>query len=314
MAGNMFISAQDVEANLTWREVVDAIDEGHAAQRARVDDLVLARGDRSLLNRGAWIPGLGIGLKTVTVFPDNPGRTPARPTVQGVFVAFDSDTGAVRAVIQGDAITDWKTAADSVLGARYLARPDSSGLLVLGAGRVARNLVTAYRAIFPGLGRIAIWNRSPAKAAALAEALAAEGHPATATSDLAAALASADIVASATASPAPVIDGHALKPGTHVDLIGAYRADMREADDTVLRRGELFVDSRETTLHHIGDLKIPLEQGVIRESDVRGDLYDLRAGHAGRSGADAITVFKNGGGAHLDLMVADLIVRNLCAG
>ena len=108
-------------------------------------------------------------------------------------------------------------------------------------------------------------------------------------------------------SRSPVLQGDWVGPGTHVDLIGAFTPEMREADDALLRKAEIFVDSRETTLHDIGELKIPLEAGVIAESDVRGDLYDLCGGAPGRSGGGAVTLYKNGGGAHLDLMTTTLI-------
>jgi ornithine cyclodeaminase/alanine dehydrogenase-like protein (mu-crystallin family) len=109
-------------------------------------------------------------------------------------------------------------------------------------------------------------------------------------------------------SSEPVLKGAWLRPGQHLDLIGAFRADMREADDEALRRAALFVDSRKTTIHHIGELMIPLAAGVIAESDIRGDLHDLVAGRAGRSSPDEITLFKNGGGAHLDLMTGRVIL------
>ena len=125
--------------------------------------------------------------------------------------------------------------------------------------------------------------------------------------DLAAAAGAADIVATATLARSPVLRGEWLAPGTHVDLIGAFTPEMREADDELLRRAELFVDSRATTIGEIGELLIPIAAGVIRADDVRGDLYDLCNGGAGRSDERAITVYKNGGGAHLDLMTAGLI-------
>jgi ornithine cyclodeaminase len=309
MSAPLFIDEAALEGRLDWSAVVAALDAGHALPKAEVDDLFLKRESQGLLNRAAMIEGLGIGLKTVTVFPENPSKTPPLPTVQGVFVLFDGESGATRAVIEGATITNWKTAADSVLGARYLARSDSRELVIAGSGKVARNLVAAYSAVFPGLSRIRIWSRTFANAKALADDMAAAGYPTEAADSLDDAAGSTDILATATTTSTPFLSGGMVRPGTHVDLIGAYRPDMREADDSLLQRGDLFVDSRETTLHHIGELKIPLEAGVIRESDVHGDLYDLRAGRAGRANAEAVTVFKNGGGAHLDLMVGDLMVR-----
>ena len=205
-------------------------------------------------------------------------------------------------MIDAGLVTRWKTAADSLLGARLLARPDARRLLILGAGTVSTSLIEAYRAGFPGID-VTLWNRTPERARALAETTGAE-----VATDLPAAVAAADIVATATMSTEPVLHGAWLRPGQHLDLIGAYRADMREADDDALARARVFVDSFDTTLGHIGELKDPLARGVIARADVLGDLHDLVAGRAGRASPEDITLFKNGGGAHLDLMTARAIL------
>ena len=308
------IGFDEADPLLSWSAVADAIAEGHLLPEAEIGDLLLTRTGRNLLNRGAWIEGLGIALKSVTVFPENNAKTPPIPSIQGGMLLFDETTGAPVALIDGILVTKWKTAGDSVLGARLLARADSKTLLICGAGTVAKTLVAAYRELFPGLERIRIWNRTASKACDIVAELAAEtvclgGAALEATEDLADAVGSADIVSTATMATAPFLKGEWLVPGTHVDLIGAYRFDMREADDSVLTRGELFVDSRRTTVGHIGEIQIPLDAGTITEADIRGDLYDLCAKRSGRSSPNAITVFKNGGGAHLDLMVGVLIRR-----
>jgi ornithine cyclodeaminase/alanine dehydrogenase-like protein (mu-crystallin family) len=267
---------------------------------------VLGRGGGTLLTRAAWIEGAGIAVKSVTVMPGNPDR--GLPSVQGAMLLFDDATGALSAVIDSGLVTKWKTAADSVLGARLLARPGARRLLILGAGAVAASLVEAYSAIFPGM-EVTLWNRNPARAAALAPR-----YRVTVASDLPEAVAAADIVATATMASAPVLRGEWLREGQHLNLVGAYLPHMREADDAALRRGRIFVDSRETTIPHIGELKTPIEAGVIGEGDVLGDLYDLVAGRAGRRGPDEITIFKNGGGAHLDLMTARVILAAWQAG
>ncbi len=302
-----YIRAGDVEGALTWRAVADAIEAGHRRELADLGDLLLHHGENSLLNRGAWIEGLGVALKSVTVFPSNPGRQPPLPSIQGVMLLFDAHTGALQALLDGALVTWWKTAGDSVLGARLLARPDAASLLVVGAGVVARSLVDAYREVFPGLRRVAVWNRSPGGARALAAHAATRGVEVEVVEELARAAGEADIISCATLSREPVLRGEWIAPGTHVDLIGAFRPDMREADDALLQRAELFVDSRRTTLEDIGELRIPLASGAIERSHVRGDLYELCNGAPGRSGPGAITVYKNGGGAHLDLMTAKLI-------
>ncbi|MEQ3624503.1 MAG: ornithine cyclodeaminase [Celeribacter sp.] len=300
------VTRQTYGDRVDWPAIVDAIDAGHRMSPAQIEDVFLGPPGRTLLSRAAWIEGLGYGVKSVTVMGDNAQR--GLPTVQGAMLVFHDRDGSLIATIDSSLVTDLKTAADSALGARYLARKDSTSLLIVGAGQVARNVAAAYRQIFPGLDHISLWNRTAEKARALASSLSAEGLPATAVTDLADAAGQADIIVTATMSTDPVLKGDWINPGTHVDLIGAFRAEMREADDALLQKARIFVDSRDTTLHHIGELKIPLESGAIRETDILADLYQLNAGHRGRESAQDITVFKNGGGAHLDLMTAFAIL------
>lgn len=299
------ITYADAHSKVDWLGAVEALRTGHTRDRATVQDVFMGPGTETLLNRSAFIPGIGFGVKAVTVFDANPAR--GLDTVQGAMMVFDPTTGSLSAVIDSKLVTEFKTAGDSALGARLLARPDSRSLLIVGAGTLARSLVRAYSAVFTQLETITIWARDSKKALAFAEDMATEGFNVEVAHDLAAAVGAADIVSTATMARTPILSGEWLSPGTHVDLIGAYKADMREADDEVLRRGRLFVDSRDTTLHHIGELMIPLKAGVIAESDVLGDLYDIIVGSCGRASSDEITVFKNGGGAHLDTMIAAYI-------
>jgi ornithine cyclodeaminase/alanine dehydrogenase-like protein (mu-crystallin family) len=305
----LVIDQDRIDAVLTWPALVDALDAGHRLGRGQTHDVLLEEGGDILLSRTAWKAGYGIGIKTVTGFFGNPARTPALPSVQGVFVLFDHDDGRPLAVIDGAGITAWKTAADSALGSRYLSRPDARCLLMVGAGALARPLIGAHLSVRPGIERILVWNRTPARVEALAAQLRAKGLAVEIAADLAAAVGQADIISSATRTERPVIEGAWLRPGTHLDLVGAFTASMREADDVALRRGRLFVDARETTLDHIGELTIPIASGVIGRDDVVADLYDLAAGFAWQRSAGDITIFKNGGGAHLDLMTAIAIWR-----
>lgn len=304
MASLPYITAAEA-GPCDWPRLVDALAEGHRGAAFEISDQFLHRRDDVMLSRAAWIDGQGVGVKSVTVFPGNVAD--GRPSVQGAMIVFDDVTGAPRALIDSALITKWKTAADSVLGGRLLARPDARNLLIIGAGSVAASLIEAYPAVLPNIDKITLWNRTTAKAQALADQYP---HVEVA-QDLQAALADADIVSTATMSNTPILAGAMLRAGTHVDLIGAFTATMREADDEVLHRGRIFVDSYETTLDHIGELMIPLAAGTIARSDVQGDFRAMVAGTAGRQNADEITVFKNGGGAHLDLMTANLILT-LC--
>lgn len=295
-----YITAEMVEARLDWRAVADAIEAGHSQARADLGDVINRRAGDTLLTRAAWVDGLGMGVKSMSVFPGNADL----PTINGAMLVFDDTNGTIKAVIEGTLVTKWKTAADSVLGARLLARRQARRLLIVGAGTVAGNLIEAYRSVLGDL-EISVWNRTPERAAQLAK-----GYPDVRPApDLPDAVAGADIIACATMSVEPILQGNWLRPGQHVDLIGAFRPDMREVDDEAMRRASVFVDSRDTTFGHIGELKIPLETGVITQADVKGDLYDLAAGRAGRLSDDEITLFKNGGGAHLDLMTAGVILQ-----
>ncbi len=295
------LTRETVEPLLDWLDLSDALLAGHRLAVPQVEDVLMARGDDRLLSRAAWIDGMGLGVKSVTITPGNAAR--GLPSVQGAMLVFDDETGSIEAVIDNALITKWKTAGDSLLGARLLARPDAQHLLIVGAGSVAASLIEAYRAWKPDLA-ITLWARRPEAA----EALAAHYPGVTTAADLPAAIAVADIVSTCTMASEPVLRGAWLRPGQHLDLIGAYTPQMREADDAALSAGRLFVDSRATTLHHIGELMIPLANGTITEADVLGELRDLAAGAPGRRSGDEITIFKNGGGAHLDLMTARVIL------
>lgn len=299
-----FVPFEEAEPRLDWIELTDALIEGHGSAKPEIKDLLLRRGKDTALVRAAWIDQLGFAVKTGTLFPANAGTEAA--TVNGAMTTFNDRTGELEAIIDFHLITKWKTAGDSLLAALRLARPDTSRILIVGAGTVARSLVEAYSAGFPGAS-FGIWNRTARNAERLVGAYD-RGVDIDVVQDLEEATASADIVTCATGSVNPVLRGEWLKPGTHVDLIGAYRPDMREADDEALRRSRIFVDSRDTTINHIGDLKIPIEEGTIGEADVLADFYDMGDGSFARDSEEEITLFKNGGGAHLDLMTAKYIL------
>lgn len=295
----MQIIGADIEPRLDWIALTDAIAAGHELPRAQVADSFLYRGGDTLLTRSAWIDGLGIAVKAATVMPDNPQA--GRPMVNGTVNLLDDRTGDLQALVDFHLVTKWKTAGDSLLSARRLARRDARRVLVVGAGAVAASMVQAYRALIPDAA-VTVWSRTAASAQALAQRLGARAAP-----DLESAVRDAEIIATTTMATAPLLSGEWLAPGTHLDLIGAYRPDMREVDDETLRRARLFVDSRATTLGHIGEVQIPIDSGVISETDILGDFYDLPAGAYARLTDDEITVAKNGGGAHLDLMTARYI-------
>ncbi len=155
-----FIRFEDADHRLNWTDTADALEAGHRLEKAEIGDFLLAKGDRSLLSRGAWIDGVGLALKSVTIFPENAAKQPPTPSVQGAMLLFDSESGALTAILDGPLVTKWKTAGDSVLGARLLARSDAKSYLVIGAGTVAKTLLQAYSEIFSGLETLTVWARS----------------------------------------------------------------------------------------------------------------------------------------------------------
>ncbi|WP_039019364.1 ornithine cyclodeaminase family protein [Halocynthiibacter namhaensis] len=297
-----YISFNDGDALCDWIDHCDAIYAGHRFPHGDIGDTFLYRGNDTLLSRAAYIDGMGVLVKAATINPGNPAK--GKPMIHGAVTLFSDDTGEPEVMIDFHLVTKWKTAGDSLAAARILARSDSRKILIVGAGTVGRNLRVAYAQAFPD-AKFMVWNRSPESAVKFA----ADFDKTEAVTDLQSAVEQADIVTSATMSTDPFIKGEWFRPGQHIDIIGAYRPDMREVDDEALKRASIFVDSRDTTLDHIGELKIPLAAGVITREDILGDYYDLQSGVFKRSSNDEITLFKNGGGAHLDLMTSRYILN-----
>ncbi len=294
-----FIPFDEGEAVLDWVGLTDALAAGHLLPKAEIADTFLYRDPDTLLNRAAWIDGLGLAVKSATVFPRNEEQ--GAPTINGGVTLYSDKTGVLEAVIDFHLVTKWKTAGDSLLAARRLARPNSERILIVGAGTIARALHAAYTSCFPQ-AEFTIWNRTRANADALADELTGVRVA----DDLEAAVRAADIVTCATMSTKPVISGDWLQPGQHIDLIGAYRPDMREVDNTALLRSSVFVDSLDTTIGHIGELKIPIENGSYTADQIVAEYYS--PDRFGRQSPEEITLFKNGGGAHLDLMTSRYIL------
>lgn len=257
-----------------------------------------------LLLMPAWTVGGHVGVKVVTVFPDNGARS--LPSVMGSYLLMDATTGAPLALLDGRELTVRRTAAASALAASYLARPDAARLLVVGTGALAPHLARAHAAVRP-IRETRVWGRDPAKAEALAASLRAEGIAAEAAPDLEAAAAEADLISCATLSKTPLVRGAWLRPGVHLDLVGGFTPDMREADDEAVRRASVWVDTLAGATKEAGDLIRPIEAGVIAREDIKGDLFSLCRGEAaGRRDAAEITLFKSVGTALEDLAAARL--------
>ena len=304
-----FFSAQQVHAALDYKRLAEALREafraGCVAPLRHVHD-VTGAGDRLLL-MPAWRPGEDLGVKLVTVFPRNRERGAA--TVSALYVLLDGATGHPRALIDGEALTLRRTAAASALASTYLSRDDSATLLVIGTGALAPHMARAHCALRP-IVRLLLWGRDPQRAQALAAQLRDENLPAQALADLPAALAQADIVSCATTATEPIVRGSLLRPGTHLDLVGGFTPQMREGDDDLIARAEIFVDTYTGALKEAGDLVQPLASGVLARERVRAELVELIAGaHPGRRSQDEITLFKSVGTALEDLCAARLVLE-----
>lgn len=293
------------EAKLHWAGLLAAFEAGHRLPPAEIGDTFLYRDPDTLLSRAAWIDGMGLAVKSATIFPGN--KAAGKPMVNGAVNLYSDVDGMLEAIVDFHLVTKWKTAGDSLLAASKLARKDATAFLIVGAGTVGRSMREAYAALFPG-AEFTVWNRTPAAA----QAMAAEYPGMAVADDLEAAVAAADVICCATMASAPVIRGAWLRPGQHLDLIGAYRPDMREVDDEAMRRARVFVDSYATTVEHIGELIFPLRSGALKRDEIVADFYDLDAFQ--RVSDDEITIAKNGGGAHLDLMTSRYVLEAWRAG
>lgn len=246
-----------------------------------------------------------IGVKIATVSPDN--NNIGQPAVMATYLLADGRTGEPLALIDGQALTLWRTATASALAGRYLAPVGTSTMTMIGAGKLAPHLIRAHAAMHP-IETVYVWNRNHDHAKALAALLSDETFDTIATEDRAAAIAGSDLVSAATISADPLIEGIWLKPGTHIDLVGAYTPDMRESDDEAVRRAILFVDTFDGALTEGGDLVQPLESGLIARSDIAADLAMLcRGDHPGRTRDDQITLFKSTGAALEDFAAGCLV-------
>ena len=310
----LVVDSDDVHRICAWPALVAALRASHRGPRALIARASIeaeVRGvTQTYFNLPAFLPGVAMGTKIATILPDNPTRFNGMPAVQALYALFDGQDGRPALMIDGTALTYRKTAADSALGSQLLSRDDARVLLMVGAGGLAPYLARAHLAIRPALERVLVWNRTGARAEAMAAALRQDSVDVAAVSDLAAAVRHADIVSCSTASTAPLVEGAWLRPGAHLDLVGGFAPAMRECDDDAVRRARLFVDEASINLETCGDLIDPIRRGVIPRAKVEGDLYDLcRPDWALDRRPGDVTLFKNGGGGHLDLFTA-LFIRD----
>jgi ornithine cyclodeaminase/alanine dehydrogenase-like protein (mu-crystallin family) len=282
--------------------VSDAVDELESAFAERLPDAPTRMRVEAPAGEVLLMPAVGdaeAGVKLVTVAPGNPDR--GLPLIHAVYVLFDGVTLAPVALVDGAALTALRTAAVSALATRHLARPDASRLVLFGAGVQATAHLEAMAAVRP-VGQVAVISRTPEPAERLAERARDMGVDATVA--VAEAVADADLICTCTTAEEPVFDGSLLRPGAHVNAIGAYRPDTREVDDDTVRRARIVVETREAALREAGDLLIPIESGVISEAAIVADLAEVVRGAGVRRRPEDITLFKSVGVAFEDLVVA----------
>jgi ornithine cyclodeaminase len=306
------IDAENVHRLADYPGLVAALREMNRSgvdqvERFYLGEKLAAGGNNDWLLLPAWWHGRVYGVKLVSVFPGNEAQ--GIDSVQGSYMLFDGKSGLPLAYLDGAALTLRKTVANSALAADLLARPDAATLAVIGAGALAPYLAAAHAAVRP-IRRILWWNRNKAKRDAAIAGFDLPGVEIVAVDDAAMAVGAADIVTCATRATQPVVQGAWLKPGTHLDLVGGYLPEMREADDAAFRRATRhYVDARFMTIEIAGDVCQPIAAGLIKPEGFSDIAQVIRGERPGRQAADEITWFKSGGGGHEDLAVADYIVR-----
>ncbi len=301
------IDAVTLEQLLDYRSLVKALAQGlkqkiQVPPRQHHDYNQTRARSCTLLMMPAWIPEQYLGLKVVTVTPGNQAQN--LPTIQGHYLLYAATNGRPLASIDAPTLTNLRTAAASALASSHLSREDSETLLILGTGSLAPFLVRAHASVRP-IRRVLVWGRDPAKAEALVGTLGDQWHV-EACPSIQEAMQIADIVTAATMSPRPLVLGREVRPGQHIDLVGAYRPDMREGDDDLIKKAKVYVDTLDG-IWESGDIAQPLHAGLITKEDIQGTLISLSRGQReGRGSPDEVTVFKSVGHASEDLIAAIL--------
>ena len=307
------LDANAVAEALPYDQLIDALatafgGEFEVPPRAS-HEIPLADGNAgTLLLMPAWQSGGSMGVKIATVFPDNAAQ--GYPAVSASYILMSAQTGVPIAVLDGTEITLRRTAAASALASTCLSRSNSTRLLMVGTGNLAPHLIAAHVSARP-ITEICIWGRRKEAAGKLAATLATSSFSVTLSGDLEEAVNRADIISCATLAIDPLIRGAWLKPGQHLDLVGSFKPDMREADSEALSRADVYVDTRAGAMSEAGEIVQAFNDGSFHASDIKGELRDLVTGNAGgRTSDDSITLFKSVGTALEDLVAAELAVRN----
>ncbi len=305
-----FLTPSELESLLPFSVMIDELERAfagrhHTPLRHHHDYIIPGEEEQgALLLMPSWDEGAFFGVKLVAVSPHN--RRQGLPTIQGIYTLFETKTGTPILQMDAKALTNLRTAAASALASRFLSRPESQTLLMVGTGALAPYLIRAHASVRP-ITKVLIWGRSPEKAETLAKRLEKTPlslHP---VRDLSAVVPDADIISCATSSPEPLILGRWLQPGQHLGLVGSFKPTMREADDEAIRRATVYVDTMEGAIKETGDIAEPIRNGTLLPEDIPGDLFRLcRQEAPGRRHPNEITLFKSVGHALEDLAAARL--------
>lgn len=308
-----FITQDQINECLNWPTAINILREGHKKSRCNLENSILNESDRFILTRTANVTDLCAGVKVAMVRPDKTSWEPPQKAEQAIFILIDHSNWTIKAILDGIPITAWKTAADSALGSSILSRENSQSMLMVGAGYISKHLIQAHLCARENIKSVQIWNRTHEKATQLTTELAKHYKEIDfiAVSDLQKAASQADLICCATNSKVPLLLGDWIKPGTHIDLVGAFDTTMREVDDQLISNAALFVNCFETTIEHCGDLVIPISNGLIQPEAIQADLYDMVKWPKYLPKENEITVYKNGGGGHIDLMIAEFVYQKI---
>ncbi len=263
--------------------------------------------DSTLLIMPAWNPGKELGVKLITVSPNN--KKYDLPSIQGIYIYFDAHKGMPKAIIEAKELTVKRTAATSALASSYLSKKDASSMLMIGTGALSTNLILAHTKVRP-IKNVFVWGRNFEKARAVCEKLKHGKFNISPVKNIKDKISEVDIISCATLSKTPLVLGKYLKNGQHIDLVGAYKKDMRETDDKTIKKGKIFLDTYEGGLKESGDIVIPIKNGVLQENDIKADLFELcQQKKKGRTNDKEITVFKSVGHALEDLAAANYFYK-----
>jgi ornithine cyclodeaminase/alanine dehydrogenase-like protein (mu-crystallin family) len=312
------ISDSFIEQKCDFKQLIHALREGFSSPSIEVPmrhhhDFPNPPEDKesTLLLMPAFHPGKDLGVKIVTVSPNN-GKY-GLPAIQGTYIYMDAHKGNIKAILDAKSMTAKRTAATSALASSYLSRKDSSSLLMIGTGALANNLIQAHASVRP-IKKVYVWGRTLEKAQAVCDTLANQPFTCTAISTIEEIISEVDIISCATLSPTALVFGKWLKEGQHLDLVGAYKKDMREADDEAILKSTVFLDTYQGGLKESGDIVIPLNTGIITKENIKADLFELCSNtKQGRTSEKEITYFKSVGHALEDLVAASYFYTEFTA-